>query len=138
MRARKAAGRPAVSSPNSTADAKTTTRPEDGLPSTAASVPRINILVPPTNRGVSLGVTTTVTVVPKYEAIGWCRTSETRRPTAIAKAMPTTAIATTPGQTADRLSSGPPRSHQAISAATATAVTTTHTLAADSTGCPPQ
>jgi hypothetical protein len=46
------------------ADAKTTTRPPVRCPSSAVNVPRNIIRVPPRNRGDSLGVTTTVVVVP--------------------------------------------------------------------------
>ena len=65
IRALNAAGWPAVSSANPTTDAKTTTRPDISSASTACSDPRNINLPPPSERGVSLGVTMTAVTSPK-------------------------------------------------------------------------
>ena len=57
IRARNAAGWPAASSAKPATDAKTTTRPDISSPSTYRRDPRNINLPPPSERGVSLGVT---------------------------------------------------------------------------------
>lgn len=127
MRARKPAGRPAVTSANPAADPKTTTRPDISSPSSSSSAAR-NISRPaPTGRGLSVGVTMTVAEVPYRVTNGCSRRSSTRRPIATVNPAPTT----TPPRTAPMpaVAAGAARA-RAQRAAPAVAAATVSTAAA--------
>ena len=99
IRARKLAGRPAVSSANPTADAKTTTLPDISLPSIRCSDPRNIIRPPPSERGRLArrdddGGDRAVPLDDRMVAQFARRVARPRRRTPV----PTTATATTPAE----------------------------------------